>query len=189
MVTEVLQEASFVQVYMALTLSIVIVHCSMIDELRGEKGTWKGSFCYLAKVVGEFINNDNDTDRLIDADILGHALRVFKKRLSQKCNKGGYNIVQVSDQHKNFAVPAIRCYQLSSILRGDRIELPMVCTEKIVGKVEVDSAIARVSEDLLLSMNLQSNMQSLSMLFLQLSQRFLDPRQAREQMELHFRLV
>ena len=186
---EELPEANFIQVYMALTLSIVIVHCGIIDELRGGNGTWKGSFRYLATVVNQFIANDDNVDRLVDADILGHAFNVFKKRLTPPLHKNGYAIVQIRDNHSFFSFPAIPSYGLSSIVRGHRIELPMVITGKIDGKLAVDNAIACVSADLLSSVKLHSNIHSLSKLFLQLSQRFLDPRQARQQIEGHFRLV
>ena len=186
---EVLQEANFVQVYMALTLSIVLVHCGLIDELRGVYATWKGSFRYLAEVVTNFIANDDDIDRRVVPDILGHSLQVFKTRLTQPLIKGGYAIRQTRDQHQRFRVPGIPCYRLSSIDRGDVIELPMAIEDKINDKSEVDNAITIVYNDLLTSLKLGSNILSLSQLFLQLSKQFLDPRQARHQIEQHFRLV
>ena len=186
---EVLQEANFVEVYMALTLSIVIVHCGLIDELRGVNGTWKGSFRYLAEVVTNFIANDDDIDRRVDADILGHAFKVFKTRLTQPLKKGGYAIRQTRDRHQSFTVPGIPCYGLSSIDRGDVIELPMVIKDKIIGTSAVNDAITGVYDDLLSSTNLHSNIRSLSQLFFQLSKLFLDPRQARQQIEQYFRLV
>ena len=61
--------------------------------------------------------------------------------------------------------------------------------KKINDKSEVNNAITIVYNDLLTSLKLGSNILSLSQLFLQLSKQFLDPRQARHQIEQHFRLV
>ena len=83
-------DAPFAQIYMAITLAIVIACSSSIESLRA--GTWNGSYRDLAVVVREFLQlqEKDDPDHFVDLNILGHALRIFKKRMSQSRSYGGY---------------------------------------------------------------------------------------------------
>ena len=122
-------EASFAQIYMAITLAIVIAWSSSIESLRG--GQWNGSYRELAVVVSEFLQlqEEDDPDHFVNQDILGHALRIFKKRLSQSRIFGGYAVTQSRDQNPKYRVPAILPCKLRAIIWGDRIEWPAAASD------------------------------------------------------------
>ena len=122
-------EASFAQIYMAITLAIVIAYSSSIESLRG--GQWNGSYRELAVVVSEFLQlqEEDDPDHFVNQDIPGHALRIFKKRLSQMRRYGGYDVKQFSDRNQKYGVPAILACKLPAITRGDRIEWPAAASD------------------------------------------------------------
>ena len=181
MVVEGAEEASFVEVYLILTLSIAVTFSQNIEPLRGGNGNqFIGSYRNIAEAINNYVGVDHP-EFYVDPDILGHALRKYKIILSKTIGNGGYGIVQSRDPGGKYKVPEMLHFKLSPVNQGDKIALPLTLTPQLTNVNDLMDSIDNVRIKLLQSATLHSNIRSLSQLF--------HPRRVAHEMEVNFWLV